>query len=405
MFRSDAVRYSGFVLVLTTLLLFSSNAFAASLHKAAKKGNVAKIEELIRNGTSLNAIDRKGQTPLHYAVLHGHADAVEVLLENGAQVHVRNRSGETPYQIADTSGAEIIVRPFIKSFCHYASRRRIEEFLATGIDPNVKCGGGQVGLHIAAKSGYRPAVQMLLDHGAQVNIADNSGYTPLHYAAEAGDTDIVQLLLSSDADSHQQDLSGNTPLHLAALHGREQTVNLLIRIDGAMTVRNQDGETPLRMAAKSGHVKLIHVLLDIERDDAFVKSQDGAKTLLLLVRESVKKKWNTKTIKFEHGEPNWPKLVYVHSDPDRKGFMMIIQDLLKAGVDPNSYRYKGFKNPTGGPVNMNSSGLSITMSTEYADGSDGIIVEASLGGLSVLQLATRQEASDIAELLRSAGAK
>ena len=64
--------------------------------------------------------------------------------------------------------------------------------------------------------------------GASVNARDYKKRTPLHVAANSGDKEFIALLLDNKADSFITDLDGNTPLDLAAKERYEEAVNFLV---------------------------------------------------------------------------------------------------------------------------------------------------------------------------------
>ena len=65
---------------------------------AAKRGDVQKIEELVRAHPELiNERDTSGVTALHYAAFGGHRQAVQLLVQKGADVNARDAQfGATP---------------------------------------------------------------------------------------------------------------------------------------------------------------------------------------------------------------------------------------------------------------------------------------------------------------------
>ena len=75
------------------------------LSKASKKGDLARVHELIREGVDVNNVDSKGRTPLFCASGLGHLQVVEALL--GAEADVNKAStdgGHTPLQAASRDG-------------------------------------------------------------------------------------------------------------------------------------------------------------------------------------------------------------------------------------------------------------------------------------------------------------
>lgn len=122
-----------------------------SLYRAASRGNVARMTELIDLGANVNeAIDGDG-SPLIGAARNGHLSAVKLLLDRGA-------------------------------------------------DPNLAVDGDGNPLIMAAREGHADVVKLLLDRGAMINQVVPSDETALIQASAEGRTAVVKLLLERRAD-------------------------------------------------------------------------------------------------------------------------------------------------------------------------------------------------------------
>ncbi|TGK08053.1 ankyrin repeat domain-containing protein [Leptospira semungkisensis] len=64
---------------------------------AAREGEIAIAEFLIKNGADVNAKTRDGHTALMMAAYNRNPEFVELLLRNGAKVNVRSIQGHTAY--------------------------------------------------------------------------------------------------------------------------------------------------------------------------------------------------------------------------------------------------------------------------------------------------------------------
>lgn len=93
------------------------------LHYAASIGDAAKVRELIRQGSDVNAFDN-GKTPLHYAVDDGHLDVARELIEAGADVNAHD-----PAVIGDTALG------WAASHC---SLEMAKILVAAGADPTIR---------------------------------------------------------------------------------------------------------------------------------------------------------------------------------------------------------------------------------------------------------------------------
>jgi hypothetical protein len=63
---------------------------------AARKGELARVKELLAKGANIEAKTRYGITPLFYAAWSGHADVVRYLASQGAQVDVSDTFYKMP---------------------------------------------------------------------------------------------------------------------------------------------------------------------------------------------------------------------------------------------------------------------------------------------------------------------
>jgi hypothetical protein len=83
---------------------------APTLHRPARRGNVALLSERIEQGADLNAADRDGNTPLHLAHYERQVHAIRYLVENGADEGVPNRYGLVPEQMRQLADVEGLLR-------------------------------------------------------------------------------------------------------------------------------------------------------------------------------------------------------------------------------------------------------------------------------------------------------
>jgi ankyrin repeat protein len=122
--------------------------------KAAKKGDLAKLKELLATDAALvYASDTDDSTPLHCATWKGHVDVVAFLLTAGANANAHNKNdhwGTTP-------------------------------------------------LHAAAHANQSAIAKLLLEHGADVNAKDMNGQIPMYHTTFHNAKAVAKLLASPDA--------------------------------------------------------------------------------------------------------------------------------------------------------------------------------------------------------------
>ena len=244
--RTKTTRHYLVGLLVLGSLVVASPALAGKLHKAAEKGNLAKVERLIAKGADVNAKDTKfGATPLHWVAKKGHTAVAELLIAKGADVNAKLETGHTPLYSAAFHGYTAIA----------------ELLIANGADVNAKLKTGYTPLHPAATLGYKAVVELLIANGADVNAKGGPSRTPLHGAARTGQLAIAELLIAKGSDVNAKDrITGGTPLHYAAAFGHTPVAELLIAGGADVNSKDKDGKTPLRLATDKGHKDLAKLL-------------------------------------------------------------------------------------------------------------------------------------------------
>lgn len=76
------------------------------LHKAAHRGHLHMVKELLKRGIDVNIRDKGSFTPLHEAARAGQYLVAAYLLEHGADPELRNSSGKTAQELAREQSVE-----------------------------------------------------------------------------------------------------------------------------------------------------------------------------------------------------------------------------------------------------------------------------------------------------------
>lgn len=124
-------------------------AWPSDLHRAAERGDLETVMQLLSDGTSIDQQNASGETALYLAAKKGHGELVKMLLVAGAD--------------RDTS----IVSPY---------------------------GSEGTAMHVAINWGHIDVVKILLDEGADPNWIDREAGSPLHMAVFRGRKEIEMLL-------------------------------------------------------------------------------------------------------------------------------------------------------------------------------------------------------------------
>jgi len=195
------------------------------LHMAAKNGNSAMIDLLLKAGADVQAATTTGTTPLMNAAASGHSEAVRLLLDHGADPNAKDvNQGQTALMFAAALNRADVVRVLAARGARlnvsslvpdpYNIRKDAPATESTKLrGKGVLELGGMTALQFAARDGQMAAIQALLDAGADVNIPTASDHaTTLTIAIINGHFDIAKLLLDHGADPKPANATGLTAL-------------------------------------------------------------------------------------------------------------------------------------------------------------------------------------------------
>jgi ankyrin repeat protein len=234
---------------------------------AANHGRADCVEEILKRGALINAIDKYEMTALMHASKHGHRDCVAVLLSRGAGVNIVDDHGFTAVHLAAKFGHVQVVEQLFEKGASLEIRDLVE---------------GKTPLHLAAQYGRKDTVKCLLDREAKINRRSTfEKSTAIMLASKEGHKSTVQLLIARGADANLVDMFGWAPLHFAASWGRKDTALILIVEGNAdvnsceTTAKGEGGTPPLLVAAKGSHKEVIKLLLNYGADVNYPEMHHG----------------------------------------------------------------------------------------------------------------------------------
>lgn len=199
-----------------------------SLAKAAGKGNISKVDDLISLGVDVNARGNGNATALFWAMRS--KKGFEHLLKLGADSNV----------IFDDGGTVL----------HWLARKNDCSMLITALkyggNPNLKAGMFYHSpifetITIGKNEGTSPCFNALLDYGVDINSVDGNGQSPLLSAADLTRYDIVYSLLKRGANYSIEDDFG-------------RDINTFIESHEGQFISESDGEK-FRMKSKELLIK------------------------------------------------------------------------------------------------------------------------------------------------------
>ncbi len=238
------------VILAGCLAVAAADVYAAEIHDAAKRGDLARVRELIESDPAqVNSRDGNGSVPLHQAAIGGHLEIVSMLLDRKAEIDLADNQGSTPLHAACMRFQPAVARLLIER----------------GARINVRDQWGHTALVNAVGTVYGQdldLIKLLIAKGADVNAAGGRGETPLDGAAGRGNLTIARLLIESGADLNPHAYPEGTPLHNATEQNRQEVARFLVERGARLSDKNQYGYTALHLAAIRGCTELTKLLLE-----------------------------------------------------------------------------------------------------------------------------------------------
>uniref|UniRef100_A0A665UFP3 Serine/threonine-protein phosphatase 6 regulatory ankyrin repeat subunit C-like n=1 Tax=Echeneis naucrates TaxID=173247 RepID=A0A665UFP3_ECHNA len=261
-----------------------NNKGYSAVHYAAAYGNKQHLELLLE--ISFNCLEEVESnipvSPLHLAAYYGHCEALQLLCETLVSLDVRDIEGRTALHLAARRGFAPCVEVLLKHQASYTLREHKHKWMALHaagmclLDPGAVNSGFvcRTPLMLAALGSHTDCVHILLEKGANADAADKKGFTALHRAM-LGSEDCVSALLEHGASALCRDSQGRTPLHLAASCGHMDLLHSLLKAamkgDPLDSMLDHRGYTPTHWAAYHGHEGCLHILLE----NKFFSNQEG----------------------------------------------------------------------------------------------------------------------------------
>jgi ankyrin repeat protein len=131
------------------------------LHLAARADKPLLVKHLLKQGSNINALDKRLNTPLHLALANNSKKTVPILLEHNPRLDLKNKKSKLPIHIAAENGFIEVVKATLKA----------------GISIDQVTKGNYNPLHYAAMKNHFEIVMLLVENGARLNERSNYGWT------------------------------------------------------------------------------------------------------------------------------------------------------------------------------------------------------------------------------------
>jgi ankyrin repeat protein len=336
--------------------LFAGSALAAdtsvSLVTAAKDGNRAAVESLLKGLSKQDISGTQGTAALVWAATRNDAQMTDLLLAAGADVKAPNEFGATALYAA----------------AQHSDPALTEKLLKAGGDPNAALMSGETPLMVAAQRGNTATVRALLAGGADPNLKEkNAGQTALMWALSERQSGAVEELVKHGADIHGGSKSGFTPLMFAAQQGDVDSARILLAAGAKVNdAQPKTGLTALMIASAMVRAPAVDLLLDNRADPNLVDA-NGYAALHRVVRDS------------DYG-----------IDLARKDqVMVIVKSLLKHGADPNLRlivdKAKAAEEIKNGNVQTYEKRTAVTVTEVVLIGATPLMLAAEVNNLDVIK--------------------
>ncbi len=269
----------------------------------------------------------------------GENDTCKLLIDKGAN-YKEKIDGNTLLHIAAKKGRE----PLINLYLNHALK--IDE----------KGENGNTPLFVAIQEKNESIIKLLIDRGANVNLGNFHGDTALSLSVKQGNLSLMNLLIEKGADIQHVNELGNTLLmevcgsSIANRKDQKKMISIFIQSGIQINAKNIYGNSALSYALNIKNSHLIKTLLKLGGDVNISDSNGNTlihKTVLLALFQRFKNKELDEILDILLGSGANPNLknndgytplhlaVKPAKEKDEKASLQVVQKLLDYSADPN----------------------------------------------------------------------
>ncbi|XP_074127379.1 uncharacterized protein LOC141544763 isoform X2 [Sminthopsis crassicaudata] len=222
------------------------------IHKAALRGDVVKVQQLLLLGkNTVNELDKMKRTPLHLACANGYPDVVSLLIERKCELDLLDNDNKTPLMKAIECQREECATILLEH----------------GADPNLRDSHSNTLLHYIASGGNKFMAEKLIEHKIDIDAKNKEDCTPLMLAISAKNTELADFLLKNGANVNAMDDSKRTALMIAVSVEALGLVTLLLQHNADHTLQDNDGWTAEQYAKLYGYpINIYHKQIEDQKE-------------------------------------------------------------------------------------------------------------------------------------------
>ena len=212
-----------------------------TLYLAVADGDIGVVRDALSKGADVNAMNLYVGSPLNFAARRGEVAIAESVVRAGADLEVRHQPGRFPFFHPETG----------ENF------ETEQDRLIVGMRMTEAPAEGQTPLHSAVEGGWTEVIRVLAAAGAELSPTDHQGRTPLYVATHLTQLESLRALIDAGVNVDARLYPGSpTPLHSAAGLGHAGMVGELIAAGADVNATSTLAGTPLNRAIEEGHVDI-----------------------------------------------------------------------------------------------------------------------------------------------------
>jgi ankyrin repeat protein len=271
-----------------------NNTGQTPLHQALKSKNYQVALYLLKEKKiGLTEVDKDGDSVADYAFMYGDEAIVQEVLEQGTDINAKNAKGNTPLHVAIKCHNKkvapyllqnkLINLEVLDSYGNAALHSAIvyeKEEIASKVlkkmhNVNIANNQGNTPLHLACNNRLAKIVRGLLEKGANVNHRNADNKTPLQTAMEVDQAIVSVLLKQENIEVNDLDNKGFALLHYASDRGNKEQVADLLKNKADVNLKSRDGCVPVQLAIMKEHSEIALMILEDKNIDVDVQDSEG----------------------------------------------------------------------------------------------------------------------------------